>query len=229
MMNDLNILIVEDEIIIYMHIKKTLRNFGLKNIYTARTSDEALQIALENKIDMLFTDIKIEGEVDGIDTAFQLQSLYGLPVIFITAYKDKEMLERVSKLDIIGYLLKPFRVDELETLIELAISKYKLDSDHQLLVINEIHTYCKKEKKLYLKDVEINLSKKERIFFILLIENINSYVSYEIIESLVWYDETVPDSTRRTFYSRARQKIQNLNFETQRASGIGIFTKKQEE
>ena len=225
-MNNLNILVVEDEIIIYIYMTKILKSFGFENIYTARTSDEALQIALENKIDILFTDIKIEGNVDGIDTAFQLQSLYGLPVIFITAYKDKEMLERVCKLDITGYLLKPFRVDELETLIELAITKYKLVSKHQLLIINEIYTYCKKEKKLYLNGVEIILSKKERIFLILLIENINSYVSYELIESLVWYDETVPDSTRRTFYSRARQKLQKLNFKTQRNNGIGIFTKK---
>lgn len=225
-MDNLNILIVEDEIIIYMHITRTLKNLGIKNIYTARTSEEALIIALDTKIDILFSDIKIEGEVDGIDTASQLQSLYGLPVIFITAYKDKEMLERVSKLDIIGYLLKPFRVDELEALIGLAISKYSLGSENQLLVLNETSTYCKKEKKIYKNDLEINLTKKERIFLVLLLENINSYVSYELIESLVWYDEVVNDSTRRTFYSRVRQKLENLNFQTQRACGIGIFSKK---
>ena len=225
-MKDLNILIVEDEIIIYMHITRTLKNLGIKNIYTARTSEEALLIAFENKIDILFSDIKIEGDIDGIDTASQLQSLYGLPVIFITAYKDKEMLERVSKLDIIGYLLKPFRVDELETLIELAISKYKLGSQNQLLVLDEIYTYCKKEKILYANDTELNLTKKERIFLILLLENINSYVSYELIESLVWYDEMVADSTRRTFYSRAKQKLKNINFQTQRALGVGIFINK---
>ena len=66
---------------------------------------------------------------------------------------------------------------------------------------------------------------KEKIFISMLIDNINTYVSYKIIENIVWYDDIVTDSTRRTFYSRIRQKINNLDFKTQRSTGIGIFTK----
>lgn len=67
MMNKLNILIIEDEIIIYMHIKKTLKNLGFINIHTARNSEEALSLASKVKIDILFSDIKIDGSIDGID------------------------------------------------------------------------------------------------------------------------------------------------------------------
>lgn len=222
-MNDLNILIVEDELIIYMHITKTLKSFGFKNIYTARNSDKALEIASRTKIDILFSDIKIEGDIDGIDTAYILQKLYSLPVIFITAYKDKEMLRRVSKIDTIGYLLKPYRVDELEALIHLAISKYELDLDERLIKIDEDYSFDKREKKLLFKKQEFNLTKKENIFISVLIENINTYVSYGLLEGMIWYDEIVVDSSKRTFYSRTRKKFPNIIFKTQRSSGIGIF------
>ncbi len=222
-MKEINILIVEDEIIIQIHISRTLKSFGFKNIYTARSSEEALRISSNKKIDILFSDIKIEGVIDGIDTAYTLQKLYSMPVIFITAYKDKEMLRRVSKIDTIGYLLKPYRVDELEALINLAISKYELDLEDRLIKIDENHSFDRREKKLLYKKQEFNLTKKENIFISILLENINSFVSYELLEGIIWYDETVVDSSKRTFYSRARQKLPNLNFQTRRASGIGIF------
>jgi len=224
MMSKINILIVEDEIIVYLHLERTLKSLGFKNVYTARSSTEALEIASVKKIDLLFSDIKIEGEVDGIDTAHILQKLYNIPVIFLTAFKDEEMLERASKIDVMRYLIKPYRKDEIEALIKLVIIKYKLGLDDRL-IIDENYSFDKKEKKLFFKNKEINLTKKENIFISILIENINSFVSYELLETLIWYDEVVVDSTKRTFYSRVRQKLSDLNFKTQRASGIGLFTK----
>ena len=224
-MNELNILIVEDEIIIYMHIKKTLRTLGFKNIHTARSSEEALTVASKIKIDILFSDIKIDGFTDGIDTAHALQSLYGVPVIFITAYKDKDILRRVSKIDTIGYLLKPYRVDELEALIHLAIAKYELTLNENLVIIDDNHRFNKDEQKFYYKKKEIPLTKKEKLLISTLVENLNNYVSYELIERIVWFDESVVDSTKRTFISRARLKFPELSIKTQRSLGIGIFTK----
>lgn len=224
-MNNINILILEDELIIYMHITKTLKLLGFKNIFTARSSKEALDIASNTKIDILFSDIKIEGEVDGIETASVLQSIYGMAVIFITAYKDKKMLERVSKIDTVGYLLKPYRPDELETLIELAILRYGLNLENRLIKIDKNHSFDKKDKKLFYQDKEVRLTKKENIFISILIKNLNEYVSYELLESLIWYDEIIVDSSKRTFYSRVRQKFPELSFKTQRALGIGVFTK----
>ncbi len=224
-MNELNILIIEDEIIIYMHITKTLKSLGFKNIYTARSSQEAFAIASDKKIDLLFSDIEIEGDMDGIDTTSHLEALYSMPAIFITAYKDKEILSRVAKLDIMGYLLKPYREDELEALLHISICKYNLISKNDLVAIGENYNFCKKRKKVYDKEKEINLTKKELLFFSILSKNINKFVSYELIESIVWYDETVTNSTRRTFYSRTREKFKLLDIKTQRASGIGIFLK----
>lgn len=222
-MRDLNILIVEDELIIYMHITKTLKLLGFNNIQTARNSDDALDIASKTKIDILFSDIKIEGEVDGIDTAYTLQQLYKMPVIFITAYKDKQMLKRVSKIDTMGYLLKPYRPDELEALVELTISKYELGFEEKIIKLNEWYSYSKKEKKLYFEMEEVRLTKKENIFISIVVENLNRFVSYELLETAIWHDEVIVDSSKRTFYSRVRQKFPNIIFKTQRASGIGVF------
>lgn len=220
-MNELNILIVEDELIIYIHITRTLKSLGFKNIYTARTSQEALAIASNTKIDLLFSDIKIEGEIDGIDTASTLQNLYGLAVIFITAYKDKEMLKRVSKIDTIGYLLKPYRVDELEALIELATYKYQLVREENKIIYKN-YLFDLKLFKFYRNNNEIKLTKKEMLFISLMFNNINELVSYEIIDKSVWHDSYVTDFSRRTFFHRIKKKLFDIDFKVEKNIGIKL-------
>lgn len=224
MINRLDILIVEDDIIIHMHVKKTLRSLGFRNIYTAKSSKEALSLASKTKIDILVANVKINGHIDGIDTAHTLQSLYGLPVILITAYKDREMIRRASKIDTVGYLVKPYKITELEKLIHQAVEKYELNLNENLLIIDDDHRYDKSEKKLYFKKEEIALTKKEKLFVSVLLENLNNHVPYEILENRVWNNESVTETTKRTFYSRARLKFPYLTLKTQRSSGIGVFT-----
>lgn len=221
-MNDLNILILEDDIIIYMHIKQTLKNLGFKNIYIASDANTAIELALDTKIDLLFSDIKINGNMDGIDTVKYLQNIYSLAVVFITAYSDKNILSRVSKIDYVGFLLKPYRIDELKAFVNLSILKHDLTSEQRIININD-YSFDKKSNQLYENDEEIYLTKKERRLLCILIENLDSYVEYNIVESIVWYEDMVTASTIRTFYSRFRKKFNTLNIKTQRSVGIGIF------
>jgi len=219
-----NILIVEDELIIYMDIASTLQKIGFKNIYNARDSKKALEIASKQKIDILFSDIKIEGDVDGVDTAKILQNLYNMPVIFITAHNDQEILLRASKVDFIGYLLKPYREDELETLIHLSISKFNLLDRSNNLISRDNYTYNKKEQKLYdQNNKEVILTKKEQLFISLLFYNINSIVPYSKIDDIVWFDTYVSDNTRRNLIYRLRNKLIDLKFTLEKNIGIGLL------
>lgn len=220
-MKNLNFLILEDELIIYMHISQSLKKFGIKNIHIARSSKEALEIASLNKIDILFSDIKIKGSVDGIETSKILQSLYNIPVIFITAHCEEDTLERASGVDFIGYLLKPYREDELETLIKLAISRFSIRNFNNISYGSYI--FDKKNNSL-LKDGEnILLSKKEKLFISLLFYNLNRIISYEIIDTTVWQDEMVSDNTRRTFLYRLKNKFQDIDIKIEKNIGIGLF------
>lgn len=221
-MDSLNILILEDDLVISLHITKTLKKLGFRNIFKATKSEEAFQLANENKIDLLVSDIKIDGEIDGVDTAKILQSLYKLPVIFITAYNNKATLNRVCEIGFVGYLIKPYRVDELETLIFFAISKYKLLNNTNIINIQN-YEYNKITKELIYNDTQIKLTKKEQLFISLLFSNQNTIVSYEIIDQSIWQNSYVVDYNRRTFLSRIRKKLINLDIHVEKNIGIGIF------
>lgn len=222
-MNSLNILILEDDLVISLHITKTLKKLGFRNIFKSSNANDALEIAHKNKIDLLFSDIKINGEIDGVDTAKILQSLYKLPVIFITAYNDKSTLNRVCEVDFVGYLIKPYRVDELETLIFFAISKFELLKDDINIIQIQNYEYNKMTKELIYNNILINLTKKEQLFVSLMFSNVNTIVPYEIIDQSIWQNSYVLDYTRRTFLSRIRKKLINLDIHVEKNSGVGIF------
>ena len=222
-MQSLNILILEDELVIALHISKTLKKIGFKNIFKATKSEEAFKIANENKIDLLFSDIKIDGDIDGVETAKILQNLYKLPVIFITAHNDQDILARACEVDFIGYLLKPYRVDELETLIFFAISKYKLLNDDTNIIQIQGYTYNKTTKELLINNIQVELTKKEQLFISSIFLSTNTIIPYEIIDQSVWQNSYVLDYTRRTFLSRIRKKLINLDIRVEKNVGIGIF------
>lgn len=222
-MKNLHVLIVEDEIIIYMHISETLKKFGFEHIHTARNGEDALLLASQIKIDLLFCDIKINGQKDGVEVAKTIQHLYQTPVIFITAYSDQEILRRVAKVDFVGYLLKPYRIDELETLISLAISKYDLIECLNACVTVGDYVFYKKENILYKDKAPVILTKKESLFMMLLFNNINMIISYEVIDETVWHDTFVADNARRTFIYRFKTKLPNLHVKIEKGIGVGVF------
>jgi DNA-binding response OmpR family regulator len=223
-MENLNVLILEDELIIYLHIKSTLQDFGFKNIFIAKDYDSAMLIATEQQIDILFSDIKIEGSVDGITTSKRILSLYNnnLPVIFITAFDDDITLKKLSDVSFSGYLLKPFRKEELKALIYLVVNKFNLINNNKFIEYKN-YSFNKKDFILYQNNSEVKLSKKEQQLIILLFNNINVIVPYENIDSIVWKGDFVSTSTRRTFIHRFKNKFKDFNFRIEKNIGIGLF------
>jgi len=220
-MNNLNVMIIEDEFLIRKHIKNTLVSFGFKNIYEASNAASALEIAEMNKIDLLFSDIKIDGEVDGIEISSTIKEKHNSFLIFITAYKDKMLYDRISKIEILGYLLKPYRPDELEVLVNLAVAKLKRLNLKKQLIYND-YRFCSVDEKLYLKDKLIVLSEKETLFFNLIFSNLNNIVLYDTLDKTVWTNNYVSDNTRRTFIYRIRKKFTNLNLTIEKNLGIKL-------
>lgn len=220
-MRDINILIVEDEFIIYTHLKKLLKKIGFHHIYIAKTHSQALEAASRHTIHIVLSDINIDDETDGIETAKDLQQLYELAVVFITAYNDDETLKRAAKVDFIGYLLKPYREDELRTLISLIVQKYHFANSS---VWKELGNYrFDTEEKILMQDgKKIKLTEKEKKFFQLAVNNPESIITYDIIDQVVWSHEPVSENTRRTFIYRVKHKFPDLNFQTIKDMGIKI-------
>jgi PAS domain S-box-containing protein len=119
------ILIVEDESIEALDIKHVLESFGYEVPYTATSGEEAVELALDSKPDLILMDIILKGNTDGIDAAAKIKEL-NIPVIYLTAYSEEFEVSRALLTEPYGYITKPFDRNELKYTIELAIYKNKM-------------------------------------------------------------------------------------------------------
>ncbi len=125
-MTDTKILIVEDEVIVAINIEKRLQNSGYRVTGIASSSEQALEKVELEKPDLVLMDIKLKGELDGIDTADLIRKKHNLPIIYLTSYTDEETFQRAKLTEPFGYLIKPFEIRELHRTIEMALYKDKI-------------------------------------------------------------------------------------------------------
>jgi len=121
------ILVVEDEVIIACEIKIKLEKLGFKVPVTVVTGEEAVLQAEALKPDLVLMDIVLKGKMDGIDAADEIRRRFDIPVVYLTAYTDVQMMERAKKTEPFGYLLKPFEQMELFSTIEMALHKHEVE------------------------------------------------------------------------------------------------------
>jgi PAS domain S-box-containing protein len=121
------IFIVEDEAIVANDIKETLKGLGYTVTGIAKAGEIALQKIAELRPSLVLMDIHLAGKMDGIETAGQVKAKFKIPVIFLTAHADEELIKRAKVTEPYGYLLKPFNERELYTAIEMALHKHSLE------------------------------------------------------------------------------------------------------
>ena len=125
--SEATILICEDETLIARDIQRILKSMGFHVTATAGSAEDALSLLDKITPDLILMDIKLEGPVDGIETARRIQKRFDVPVVFLTAHPDQDILDRAKLVNPAGYLLKPFDERELEITIHLAISNHESD------------------------------------------------------------------------------------------------------
>lgn len=122
-----NILIVEDERVVLLDIKRTLQSIGYTVVGVASSGEEVVPAIEKSRPDLILLDIVLEGSMTGIDVANKILSTYDIPVIFLTSYSDSNTLEEAKKAGAYGYIIKPFEERELFATIEIAFHKYNTD------------------------------------------------------------------------------------------------------
>ncbi len=121
------ILIVEDESIVAIDLRKTLENLDYQIMDIVRSGEKAIQKAIEIVPDLILMDIMLDGEMTGIDAAREIGKLKDIPVIYLTAYANQSTLSQAKLTQPFGYILKPFDEKNLVSTIEMAVYKHKLD------------------------------------------------------------------------------------------------------
>jgi CheY-like chemotaxis protein len=111
------ILIVEDDIILSMLNSRIVELLGHKVIKAVKSGEEAIEFALNSDIDIILMDIRLKGEIDGIDTLIEINKTKAIPAIYVTGNSDDETKTRAEKTNMIAFCVKPFSYEELEQII----------------------------------------------------------------------------------------------------------------
>jgi two-component system, response regulator PdtaR len=117
------IVIADDESIIRMDLREMLTNLGYLVVGEAGDGRSAVSQAKELHPDIVIMDIKMP-DMDGIDAAKILTEERIAPVILLTAYSQKDLVERAKEAGVVGYIVKPFRETDLAPAIEVALSRF---------------------------------------------------------------------------------------------------------
>lgn len=121
------ILVVEDHRIIAWNIQESLETLGHEVIRCVSSSADAIQLAQQERPDLILMDVRLEGDIDGIQAATHIQQQVHVPIIYLTAHAEPQTIQRAIATHPYGYLLKPIHLPELHTAVEMALHRHQLE------------------------------------------------------------------------------------------------------
>ncbi len=142
-----SIMIVEDESLVAQDLEKTLTRLGYEVTDIVDTGEDAIEAVENNELDLILMDIKLNGEMDGIQASREIQSRFDVPIIYLTAHMDDKVLNEAKKTEPFAYIKKPFSSESLRSSIEVALEK---------------HRNLKQERKAFEERIEQAKEEKER-------------------------------------------------------------------
>lgn len=214
----IKVLIVEDESIVALDIKKALLKLDFEVTQIVSNHIDAIKSVKNKKPTIILMDINLKNSKDGIETAKEIQKIENIPIIYLTAYSDENTIERAIKTNPISYLLKPFKREELKSTILLGL--YKINESNQININNGTkalgfnYYYDLKNETLFYNTIPIRLSQNEKKLLNILIEARGGIISFSNLEYTIWPDAPVSNSALRTLIYRLRSKLEYKLIET---------------
>ena len=201
----MKILFLEDDYNYRISIKELLENLGYE-IDDFENGNQAMDAVFSNNYDLLLLDIRVEG-YDGYEIAQAVRHAnIEVPIVFVTSLTDINNLSLGYELGCNDYIRKPFSMKELVFRIEETIRRYHFKSVVNILKLPFDYEFDLKQELLTLYGKEIFLSENEKKIIILLVKNLNRFVSSEIIKEAVWSEKSVGDSEIRMTLKKIRDK-----------------------
>jgi CheY-like chemotaxis protein len=117
------VLVAEDETIIRLDLCGLLEQAGLEICAAARNGEEAVELARSMRPDLALVDVRMP-RIDGIEAARRILEERPLPIVMLTAHGDEELVARAVDVGVFGYLVKPFREQDLLPAIQTALARY---------------------------------------------------------------------------------------------------------
>ena len=203
-LKSLTILYAEDDLVIQESTSRILKMF-FKEVFIANNGNEAIEIYQRYKPNILMLDY-VMPYLDGYQTAKLIREINKkIPIIFVSAYTDKDKLLNAIELNLIRYIEKPILYDDLMNVFNSVISSLEQNNLLQIKLDEDVF-YSFITKKIIKMNEEIILTKNEILFLELLLSKANLLVSKELIENNV-FEEPVDENTIRNMVYRLRKKL----------------------
>lgn len=202
------ILIVEDESLVALDIASALKKEGYAVTDIVESGADALESIEQDCPDLIMMDINIDGPIDGVETSERIKALYDIPLVFLTAYNDKKTIDRAVQTNPKGYLIKPFKRQELYATVTLALQGSDNNrANNSGIPILDSCVYYPERSELHRIGEAVSLTKKEKLLLDLLLTHQRTVVSFVTIEYELWPEKSVSSTTRRTLIHRLREKV----------------------
>lgn len=122
-----SVLVAEDELLLAQSIESDLNELGCQVIGPASNGRKAVDLAREHRPELALLDMRMP-EMDGLVATDELWTKMNIPVVILSAYSDREYVERATVLGVFGYLLKPVSLDDLRVTLAVAWSRFQAHS-----------------------------------------------------------------------------------------------------
>jgi signal transduction histidine kinase len=125
----IRVFIVEDEALIAMELQDRLEDRGYVVCGHAARGERAIEQIPDSGADVILMDIRLAGQLSGVDTVRALRDRCDVPAVFLTAFADGRCLRDAGEAGAYGYLVKPFQADEVHTTIQTALTRFRLERE----------------------------------------------------------------------------------------------------
>lgn len=146
-MSEGRILIVEDEHIVAMGIKRMLKSLGYTLAGVASSGEDAINKAESTFPDLVLMDIMLKGDMNGIDAAKEIKARFDVPVVYLTACSESKIVERAWKTGPLGYIVKPFDEKDLQKGIDVALRRHGMEKNEIEKGFDKVENVFEKPEK----------------------------------------------------------------------------------
>jgi len=233
--NSLNVLIVEDEIILAMAIEVSLKKMGFTVCAIATSAEKAVEHAKNMKPNIILMDINLNKKETGIDAANKIWKEFKIPIIFLTSFADDQTIKEAMVCEPYGYLVKPYRDEELKASLNTALHKHqyifntrdgKEKNNENILYLEEGFKFDREKSFLYKNEDKIELTTNENKFFDIITKNPGQVTPFETLYAYIWSEDAYNMGKFRNLLYRLRIKLGIDIFENMYEQGYKIKIRK---
>lgn len=198
----MKVLIIEDDI----QLNRALSEFFMLKVFqtlSAKDGLEAIQKIDTHRFDLYVIDINIP-EISGLELVKHIRKIdLHTPIIIITASLEIENFSNAFEYGCSEYIKKPFHLKELDIRVNNLLSIFKINT----ITLTDEFIYDFHTEEFFYKDIPIRLRYKEKRFCTLMLKNINTYVSTEVIHDYVWEGDIKETYPLRQLVAELRKKL----------------------